>query len=327
MFYFVRTFKDFSKVKEKKKKTQKLACHKIKLQVTPNAKKVLKKRRGSQLPPRSSLFCLLLSLQTHEEQAGLHRQVRKPLRGPTGSPARWQRAPAPPKRKLRGLFVRAGNLDSPIAVPACVTPSGLRGASCQVPFQEWCHFHQGLTVAPGQRSGTERAGQRTRPEWGHSTQAPWGTKLFSPSGGEGALLPQVKQTQPRKGFKTIPLGPMSLPGAQGSWGSCTCPSLKWKLFCWKQKQLPSPRPNRFIASKCLPVLRKYAIEQEMKKYPFLPKGRGRNHIPIETGNQLTRIPAMSGKWLSPSSTQELWKPSSSQASVTTERTSKPGLFS
>ena len=62
------------------------------------------------------------------------------------------------------MFVRAGNLDSPIAGPACVTPSGLRGASCQVPFQEWCHFHRGLTAAPWQCVGTKRADQRTWPE-------------------------------------------------------------------------------------------------------------------------------------------------------------------
>ena len=139
-------------------------------------------------------------------------------------------------------------------------------------------------------------------------QAPWGTKLFLPSVGEGALPPQVKQTQPRKGFKTIPLGLVSLPEAQESCGSHTCLSLKLKvLLQTKAASFPPPRPNWSIASKCLPVLRKYAIEQEMKKYPFLPKGRGRNHIPIQTGNQLTRIPAMSGKWLSPSSTQGVMK--------------------
>ena len=59
MFYFVRTFKDFSKVKGKKK-MQKLVCHKIKLQVTPNAKKKSSRSKGAHnfLPtPPFSVFC------------------------------------------------------------------------------------------------------------------------------------------------------------------------------------------------------------------------------------------------------------------------------
>lgn len=129
---------------------QKLVYHKIKLQVTPNTKKNSSRSKGDPdfLPtPPFSAFCSR-SRTTRSRRvctgrfgnccAG-HRRHRSLTAGPhaTGEEA-------------AGLLVRAGNLDSPIAVPACVTLSGLRGASCQVPFQEWCHFHRGLTVAPWQ---------------------------------------------------------------------------------------------------------------------------------------------------------------------------------
>ena len=126
MFYFVRTFKDFSKVKEKKK-TQKLVCHKIKLQVTLNAKKKSSRSEGAHhfLPtPPSSVSCSRSDPRGagRSAQAGCETAVRAHRRH-----CLLTASPAPPERKLRGLLMRAGNLDSPIAGPACVTPAGLRG--------------------------------------------------------------------------------------------------------------------------------------------------------------------------------------------------------
>lgn len=81
------------------------------------------------------------------------------------------------------------------------------------------------------------------------------------------------------------------------------PQRKAILLQTKANSFPPPRPNWFIVSKCLLVLRKYVIKQEMKKYPFLPEGRGWKHIPIETGNQLIRIQAMLRKMTVPFSRQ------------------------
>lgn len=78
------------------------------------------------------------------------------------------------------------------------------------------------------------------------------------------------------------------------------PQMKAILLKTKAASIPPPHPNWFIVSKCLLVLRKYAIKQEMKKYPFLPEGRVREHIPQTQEISWSGSKPSSGKWLLPS---------------------------
>ena len=289
---------------------QKSVYHKIKLQVTPNTKKNSSRSKGGHdflpTPPFSVLCSRSRTMRGRPVCTGRFGNC-------CAGPQAALLANSEPPRHRRGSCgacwwgqeIWTAQLQSqPVS-----TPSGLRGASCQVPFQEWCHFHRGLTVAPWQCLGTQRADQRTWPEWNPQHAGPVRDQAFlafsrrrgSTTTGQADTAQERIQNNPSRSCVS-PRGTRKL-----QFPYMSISQIEVVLLQTKAASFPPPRPNWPIASKCLPVLRKYAIEQEMKKYPFLPKGRGRNHIPIQTGNQLIRIPAMSGKWLSPSSTQGVMK--------------------
>lgn len=172
--------------------------------------------------------------------------------------------------------------------PSRLCLSGLKGASCQVPFQGWGHFHQRQQCLPSRfrhRKGWAEDVVRV----GSTARSPWGTKLFLSKWEMGLY----HHRSGRKGIQNKPF--RSRVSARGT----RMLGFMYRLWIPQTKATaenksslpPSPHPNWFIVSKCLLVLRKYAIKQEMRKYPLLPEGRGRNHIPVETGNQLIRIQA------------------------------------
>lgn len=60
----------------------------------------------------------------------------------------------------------------------------------------------------------------------------------------------------------------------------------------KAASFPTPSPQLIYSYQVSPGIQKICYQTGNEKYPFLPEGRGRNHILIETGNQLIRSQAM-----------------------------------
>lgn len=89
----------------------------------------------------------------------------------------------PPTREETAGSARGqstGNLYCQIPVRACVPQSGLKGASCQAPFQGWCHFQLGLRLLHSRFRHKKGWPEDVARVESTAHRSPWWNKLFWP---------------------------------------------------------------------------------------------------------------------------------------------------
>ena len=102
---------------------------------------------------------------------------------------------------------------------------------------------------------------------------------------------------------------MSLPGVQGSLGSYISLNSSNERHSAENKSsfLPTPTPQMIYSQQVSPGTQKICYQTGNEKISISFRRKERKHIHIETGNQLIRIQARSGKWLFPSQGRGLCK--------------------
>lgn len=213
-------------------------CHKIKLQVTLNAKKSPHEAAYNFLPTSSSVSC---SHPTHEEQAALAQAGSETAVRPTGGTARWQRAPRHPRGSCGAcwwgqetwtarLQAQPVSLQQgsggilPGSIPRMVSlPAGTNSCSRAV-FR-----HPKASARRRGQSGVTARRPRVRDQ---------AFLIFN--GAKGRVTTDRSSRQPSKGFKQSSR-PRVSPRYWRKLGFLYMSVLKWKLFCWKQKAASFPQ--------------------------------------------------------------------------------------